>query len=195
MRVILSILTAVLAAVLLFPLSGCHAEKQSKKVIGLSVLTLVHDFFKDIGNALTEEGARHGYEVIQVSGDFDVAKQSKQIQDFIVKRVDVIVLSPCNSKAIGPVIQEANAAGVPVFTVDIACLAPGAKVVSHIATDNLEGGRQAAQALIKVLGAAGGKVAILDHKPAESCLLRVQGFKEVIAKHNENATVGKIEIV
>ena len=49
--------------------------------------------------------------------------------------------------------------------------------------------------MIEALGEAGGKVAILDYKQAESCLLRVQGFKEVIDKHNQEKVNGKIEIV
>ena len=105
------------------------------------------------------------------------------------------MLCPCNSKGIGPVIQDANKAGIPVFTADIACLAPGAKIVSHIASDNLGGGRQAAEAMIEALGEAGGKVVILDYKDAESCLLRVQGFKEVIEKYNQGRKTGRIEIV
>ncbi len=57
--------------------------------------------------------------MIVVSGDIDVAKQQNQIKDFIVKKVAAIVLSPCDSKSIVPVIQEANDAAFPVFTVDI----------------------------------------------------------------------------
>jgi ribose transport system substrate-binding protein len=49
--------------------------------------------------------------------------------------------------------------------------------------------------MIEALGASGGKVVILDFKPAESCLLRVKGFKEVIAAYNADKTTGKIEIV
>jgi ribose transport system substrate-binding protein len=93
------------------------------------------------------------------------------------------------------VIQKANREGVPVFTADIACLAPEAKVVTHVATDNYEGGKQAAAAMIEALGAAGGKIAILDHKPVESCILRVQGFKEVIDEHNRDRERGVITIV
>ena len=59
------------------------------------------------------------------------------------------MLCPCNSQAVGTAIEEANKEGIPVFTADIACLAPGAKVVSHIASDNLGGGKQAAQAMIE----------------------------------------------
>src|SRR5439155_22005185 len=94
-----------------------------------------------------------------------------------------------------PAIEEANKKGIPVFTADIACLAPEAKVVSHIASDNLGGGRQAAQAMIEALGEAGGKVVILDYKDAESCILRVRGFKEVIEEYNQGRARGKIEIV
>jgi ribose transport system substrate-binding protein len=166
-----------------------------KKMIALSVLTLTNPFFKVIGDSMTEEGAKHGYDVMVLSGDFDVARQQNQVKDFIVKKVAAIVLCPCDSKAIGPAIQEANAAGIPVFTADIGCLAPGPKVVCHVATDNYSGGKQAARAMIEALGDAGGKIAILDHKPAESCILRVKGFKEVIDEHNRQAPGGKIDIV
>jgi ribose transport system substrate-binding protein len=192
-----------LFALLLLGAAGCQRaadEKPSapstgpRKAIGLSVLTLTNPFFKVIADTMTEEARQHGYDVIVTSGEFDVARQQNQVKDFIVRRVSAIVLCPCDSKAIGPVIQEANTAGIPVFTADIACLAPGAKVVTHIATDNLGGGKEAAKAMIEALGEAGGKIVILDFKPAESCILRVRGFKEVIEQHNKDRATGKITI-
>jgi ribose transport system substrate-binding protein len=69
------------------------------------------------------------------------------------------------------------------------------KVVSHIATDNFLGGKQAAEAMIEVLGEAGGKVVVLDFKQAESCIMRVKGFKEVVERHNQGRQSGRIEIV
>jgi len=159
------------------------------------VLTLTNPIFKVIANTISEEARKQGYEVIVTSGEFDVARQQNQVKDFIVKKVAAIVLCPCDSKSIGPAIQEAGAAGIPVFTADIACLAPGAKVVSHIATDNFTGGKQAGDAMIEVLGEAGGKVVILDFKQAESCLMRVKGFKEVIDTYNSGRQTGRIEIV
>jgi ribose transport system substrate-binding protein len=42
----------------------------------------------------------------------------------------------------------------------------------------------AGEAMIEALGSAGGKVAILHFKQAESCRLRVNGFREVIDAHN-----------
>ncbi|MCP5520485.1 MAG: substrate-binding domain-containing protein [Verrucomicrobiales bacterium] len=167
----------------------------AKGTIALSVLTLTNPFFKQIGDSMTEEARKHGYDVLVVSGEFDVAKQQNQVKDFIVKKAAAIVLTPCDSIAIGPAIKEANDAGIPVFTADIACLAPGVKVVTHVATDNFGGGKEAARAVIEALGDTGGRVAIIDHKPVESCILRVKGFKEAIESHNAARSGGKIEIV
>jgi ribose transport system substrate-binding protein len=181
----------------LLPGSGCDSgpAQPARRTIGLSVLTLTNPFFKEIADKMTEEAARHGYDVQVVSGEFDVARQDKQVKDFLVNRVDAIVLCPCDSRAIGPVIQVANSAGVPVFTVDIGCLAPSAKVVTHVATDNYSGGEQAGKAMIEALGDTGGKVGILDLKTVESCILRVKGFKEVIDAHNQEPGAARITIV
>jgi ribose transport system substrate-binding protein len=168
---------------------------RSKGTIGVSVLTLTNPFFKVIRDTITAEARKHGYDVNAQSGEFDVARQQNQVKDFIVGKVAAIVLCPCDSRSIGPAIEEAAAAGIPVFTADIACLAPGAKVVSHIATDNYQGGKQAAEAMIEALGEAGGEVVILDFKQAESCLMRVKGFKEVVEQHNQGRQTGRITIV
>src|SRR5437764_201332 len=158
----------LLFLLLLAAIAACSSSQNSssgaKGTIGVSVLTLGNPFFRVIGDNFTAEMEQAGYKTIVVAGEFDVAKQQQQVRDFIVARCSAIVLCPCNSKGIGPVIQEANAAGIPVFTADIACLAPGAKIVSHIASDNLGGGKQAAQAMIEALGEAGGKIVILDQK-------------------------------
>jgi ribose transport system substrate-binding protein len=190
----------VLIAVGLIAMAGCSVsspgsdEPKTKGVIAVSVLTLTNPFFKVIGDTITEEAGKHGYEVVVVSGDNDVVRQQNQMKDFIVRDVAAIVLCPCDSKAIGPAIKEANDAGIPVFTADIACQATDCEVVTHVATDNYSGGKEAGRAMVEALGGAGGKVAIIDHKPVESCQLRVKGFKEVIDNHNRTAR-GMITVV
>ena len=190
-----------LAALLL---TGCEKPEQTantqtathstKGTIGVSLLTLDNPFFRTIGDSITAEGQKYDYTTMLVSGDKDVAKQGNQIKDFIVKKVSAIVLSPCDSKSIVPVIQEANAAGIPVFTVDVPCNEPGVKLVTQIATDNFGGGKEAGHAMIEALGEAGGKVAVLHFKQVESCQLRVRGFTEVINAHNASGK-SKINVV
>ena len=196
-------LSLVFVCAFLVGMAGCtarHPERpgssqaKSKGTIAVSLLTLNNPFFKVIGDNIAAEGKKRGYETIVLSADQDVAKQSNQVKDFLVKKVSAIVLSPCDSKGIIPVIQEANAAGVPVFTVDIPCNEPGVKIATQIATDNYGGGKEAAHAMIELLGEAGGKIAVLNFNQAESCRLRVRGFREVIDAHNL-ASPGKITIV
>lgn len=201
-----TIYTLLLATLAL--LSGCGGEPsdqgtatdpesstKSKGLIGASCITLTNPYFILIKDVMTEEAAKHGYEVVFLSGDQDPAKQANQIKDFIVRKASAIALNPCDSKSIGPSIKEANEAGIPVFTFDIKCQAPDVEIVSHIATDNFQGGQLAGEAMIEALGAEGGKIVVLDYKPAESCIMRVDGFKEVLGKHNASRDSGKIEIV
>jgi len=196
--------TALVAVLLLF--TGCAPSDQTSEssaeaaavpnqqgTIGVSLLTLKNPFFKVIGDHITTEGKKVGFETIVLSADEDVAKQSNQVKDFIVQKVSAIVLSPCESKSIVPVIQEANQAGIPVITVDIPCNEPGVEILTQVATDNFGGGREAAKAMIEALGEAGGKVAILHYKQAESCRLRVEGFRSIIDQYNL-AAEGQIDI-
>ncbi|NBV25054.1 MAG: sugar ABC transporter substrate-binding protein, partial [Proteobacteria bacterium] len=166
-----------------------------KGTIGVTLLTLQNPFFKVIGDNITAEAAKLGYDTIVLSADTDVARQANHVKDFIVKKCAAIVLSPCESRSIVPVIQEANAAGIPVLTVDIPCNEPGVKLLTQVATDNFGGGKEAGLAMIEALGAAGGKVAILHFKQAESCRLRVKGFREVIDAYNAKGGNAKIDLV
>jgi len=146
-----------------------------------------------MADAMTGEAAKHGYEVILESGELDPARQKNQVENFIVQKVDAIVLCPCDSVTIGQAIKEANKVGIPVFTADIACLAECAKVVCHIAADNYGGGRQAAEAIIEAIGGS-GKVAIVDHPEVESVIQRTKGFEDELAEAKAKRGID-IEIV
>ena len=167
----------------------------SKGTIGISVLTLGNPFFNVIAEGVKEEAAKHGYDVLVVDGDRDVQKQANQIDDFLTKGVVAIILNPCDRQSIGPAIEKANQAGVPVFTCDLKCVAEGAEVVSHVGSDNLQGGKLAGEAMIEALGAQGGEVLVIHFPQANSCQLRVRGFEEVIAAYNQGLVAGRIEVV
>ena len=168
---------------------------ESKGTIGYSALTLTNPFFKVIADNMEAEAAKHGYELLVVSGETDVKKQADQVDEFIVKGVSAIVLNPCDSQSIGPAILKANEAGIPVFTNDIKYDGDAGDVVCHIATDNYQGGKLAGEAMVKLIGETGGKVAILHFPQAESCQLRVKGFNEIIDAHNAQEGSAKIEVV
>ncbi len=150
------------------------------KRIGVTLLTREHVFYKDLEAGLKEAADKQGYQLIVTSGDMDLAKQQSQIENFIVQKVDAIILCPADSKGIGPAIEQANRAGIPVFTADIA--AQGGQVVSHVASDNLSGGRLAAEFIAKAINGQ-GEVGIIGQPEVQSGLDRELGFKEEMKKH------------
>jgi ribose transport system substrate-binding protein len=155
----------------------------ARPVIGVSLLTLTNPFFRDLGNAIKEEGERRGYQVVLTAGDYEIGKQKNQVSDFIVRDVAAIVVTPIDSKAIATSIAEANKAGIPVFTADIKALAEGVRVICHVATDNYQAGRVAGKALVEALGGR-GKVGVIDHPEVESVIMRTRGFLDELEEQH-----------
>ena len=152
----------------------------TKKRIGVSLLTREDDFYRELEAGLKEAAQRNNYELIIQSGDKDLSRQQSQIDNFLVQKVDAIIVCPTDTKGIAPAIERANAANVPVFTADIA--AGGGKIVSHIASDNAAGGRLAAEYVAKAINGA-GIIGIIGQPEVQSVVDRETGFKEEIAKH------------
>jgi ribose transport system substrate-binding protein len=164
-------------------LGGCGSEPKGEpgqKTIGVTLLSQSQDFYKDLEQGLRAEAAKVGYRVIVQSAEFDPAIQARQLEDFITKRVDAIVICPCDSDAVAASLRPVAKAGIPIFTADIA--AKGAKVVAHVASDNAQGGRLAGETLAKLLGGQ-GKVMIIDHPTVSSVQDRTGGFEEALKAH------------
>jgi ribose transport system substrate-binding protein len=156
--------------------------RASARVIGVTLLTNGHQFYRDLESGLRSEADKSKFDLIVLSAEFDAAKQDSQIRDFVAKKVDAIVVAPCNSQTVGASLSIANAAGIPVFTVDIANASKQGSVVSHIGSDNIDGGRKSAELLVKALDGT-GKVIVINHPGITSALDRVKGFREVMAKY------------
>ena len=163
----------------------------AKPVVGVSLLTLTNPFFKQMGDTMRSEGEKRGYDVQVVSGELDPARQRDQVKDFLVRKAAALIITPCDSRSVGTTIAEANAAGVPVFTADIASIAQGPVVVCHTATDNRKGGEVAARAVAEAINGS-GKVAIVGHPEVESGMMRQAGFESEIAKSPGIQLVAKL---
>jgi ribose transport system substrate-binding protein len=178
MKRLLLLVFLTLSVTLLLVSCGKKTARPGAKVIGVTLLNRQHIFYRDLEQGLKEEADKHGYELLVTSADFDLGKQIGQIEDFISRKVDAIVICPVDSKGIGTGIKSANLAKIPVFTADIA--AQEGDVVCHVASDNVAGGRLAGQYLAKALNGK-GNLAIINQPAVTSVLDRVQGFKEALA--------------
>ena len=193
------LLTAV--AVLACALTACSSNSGSKtsqttttttlpgaKTIGVSIQDLEAQFYQQMEAGMQAQARKYNYRLLFVDANRDSAKQQSQVEDFISKKVDAIVLTPYDSQAIGSAIAEANAANIPVFTADIASTSKQGKVISHVASDNVQGGQQAGMLMCKAT-AGSGEVAILDEPEVTSVQDRVKGFKMALAQHCPNVKV------
>jgi ribose transport system substrate-binding protein len=151
------------------------------KTIGVSIQNREAQFYEDMEAGMKAEAAKYGYTVTVVDASRDNSKQQSQVEDFISQKVDAIVLTPYDSQAIGSAIVEANKANIPVFTADIANTSKQGVVVAHIASDNVQGGMQAAKLMCLAVGSGPASVAIIDEPEVTSVQDRVKGFKQGLA--------------
>lgn len=144
-------------------------------------------------NGMKAEAAKFGYKLVVVDANRDNSKQQSQVEDFISKKIDAIVLTPFDSQAIGSAIAEANKASIPVFTADIANTSSQGKVVAHIASDNVQGGMQAGKLMCQGLATGGktaiGSIAIIDEPEVTSVQDRVKGFKAALKATCPSVTI------
>ena len=176
---------AVSALLLIFhhaQASPAGQSTQRRWRVGVSLLTRAHPFFLELENGLQQAGLRHNIDLSVVAAEFDVDRQNKQIDKFLQHGYDALVIVPADSERIGLAVQKANDAGIPVFTVDIACTKPDAEVVAHIASNNRKGGQLAAYAMAKALHGS-GRIVILNQPGITSVDERVLGFREAINRY------------
>jgi len=181
-RLTSSFALATVAAALLVAVSSCARQKTApaqQRLVGVTLLTRSHEFYQDLESAMRQTADGLGIQLMVQSADFKVDVQTSQVEDFINSGVNAIVICPADSNAIAGAVKRANAAGIPVFTADIA--AKGGNVVCHVASDNVQGGRVIGDYLVKLLKGK-GKVAIINHPVTTSVQDRVRGFRQALAK-------------
>ncbi|ADA67855.1 MULTISPECIES: ribose ABC transporter substrate-binding protein RbsB [Thermotoga] len=170
------LLLTLLALVLVFGVAF-----SAKYVVGLSLSTLNNPFFVTLRDGAVEAAEKLGIELIVLDAQDNPAKQLNDIEDLIQKKVDLIIVNPTDSDAIVSAVESANEAGIPVITVDRA--SNGGKVVCHIASDNVEGGRMAARYIAKVLNGKGKVVELVGIPGTSAARDRGKGFEEELAKY------------
>ena len=139
---------------------------------------------------MQREAAQYGYEIVALSAELDPAKQNNQMSDFVAQGYDAIFLNPVDSKSASEGVKRAYAAGIPVFTFDVRVLDEQANklIISHIGSDNYQGGQLAGESMKNMTGDK-GKVAILGYPEVESALQRANGFKDYLKEKNSQLNI------
>lgn len=157
--------------------------------LGLSLSTLNNPFFVTLKEGAEQKAAELGVKLIVVDSQDDPAKEATNIEDLIQKKVDALLINPTDADAVVPSVQKANAAGIPVFTIDRA--AAGGEIVSHIASDNVAGGKMAGEYLAQLLGGKGKVVELEGIAGTSAARDRGKGFNEVMANYPDIEIVAR----
>lgn len=153
------------------------ASAQTRPTIGLSLSTLNNPFFVELRDGAKAAAAGKANLIVLDAQD-RADKQTSDIEDLITRKVDVIIVNPTDSDAIIPSIRAANAAKIPVITVDRS--ANGGQIAYHIASDNVAGGKMAGEYIKKLLGGQGNVVELQGLPGSSAARDRGAGFNAVL---------------
>jgi D-xylose transport system substrate-binding protein len=183
-------LTALLAAFLLI-LTGCEtpagtAEAESGEgkdtiEIGMSFDSFVIERWQRDRDVFVSTAKELGATVNVQNANGDVEKQKEQIEYFINKGVDVIVIICIDSESLRETVEKAKNAGIKIIAYDR--LVTNSNADLYITFDNYMVGKLMAEALLSN-GISGGNVLMLGGSPTDNNVPLVEnGFKDVCDKY------------
>lgn len=140
-------------------LAGGASMAAEQVRIGVTVTDLGNPFFVRLARSI-ENSARRvigpDVKIYVASSAYDLARQNSQIDYFITKKVDLIMLIATDPVAIEPAVRRAQAKGIKVMALDVR--AAGADAT--FTTDNIQAGELACRHIIRKLGGKGDIVII-----------------------------------
>ncbi|GLS19302.1 ribose ABC transporter substrate-binding protein [Labrys miyagiensis] len=187
------LLTALAALAIGVGVLAVPAQAQDKKFTIALIPGLTTDAFYITMRKGAEAAAKAvGAELVfQGAPDFNPVTQTPVLDAVIARKPDAILIAPTDKVQLVQPLKKAIDAGIPVITVDTFIgtgqYQTGAGdadfPLSYVASDNLLGGRMAADALSKAIGGK-GKVYVSNVKPGVSTTdQREEGFKEEMKKY------------
>lgn len=117
-------------------------------------------------------------ELILKDAQNNVATQQAQVREFVVQDVDLIIVSPKESRPMTAPVAEAMDAGIPVIILDRAI--EGDNYTCFIGSDNVHIGREAGKHLVELLGGQGKVVELMGLQTSPPGEDRHNGFMEGI---------------
>lgn len=157
------------------------AGKQNIRV-GVSLLSYKNPFIFTIKEAMEVKAAELGVELIINDGQDSAEKQVSQVENYIARRVDVIILNPVSMRGCKPAVDAANKAGIPIMTVNT-LVANQDKCVAFVGSDAVESGRLEMEYAARLLGGKGNIVILQGQLGHDAQIGRRQGFREVLGKN------------
>jgi len=118
------------------------------------------------------------FRIEYVDAQNDSTRQQNHVRQFIQKKVDLIIISPKESRPLTAPVAEAMKAGIPVIVLDRKV--EGDNYTCFIGADNVKIGREAGKYLVKLLGGKGNVVELKGLMTSTPGQERNKGFRDGI---------------
>ncbi|MFZ7216195.1 ribose ABC transporter substrate-binding protein RbsB [Avibacterium avium] len=172
-------LTLLASAVILG--SAVSQAVVAKETIALAVSTLDNPFFVTLKEGAEKEADKLGYNLVVLDSQNDPAKELANVEDVTVRGAKVLLINPTDSTAVASAVRMANQKNIPVITLDRG--AAQGKVVSHIASDNVAGGKMAGDFIAEKLGNNAKVIQLEGIAGTSAARERGEGFKQAVEAH------------
>ena len=157
-------------------------NKSDSIQIGLSMDSFLRERWQRDRDVFVSKAKELGAEVNVQNANGDIAEQISQIEYFIKKKVDVIVIVAIDANSLDDVVQKAKKAGIKVIAYDrLIC---NADVDLYISFDNEQVGALMAQAMKKALGNQGTIIRINGSPTDNNVNMLTEGFDIVMRGSN-----------
>jgi ribose transport system substrate-binding protein len=154
----------------------------AKENITLVISTLNNPFFVTLKEGAVKKANELGYDLVVLDSQNNPAKELANVEDTIVKGAKIILINPTDSEAVGNAVLAANKANIPVITLDRG--AAKGNVVSHIASDNVAGGKMAGDFIVSKLGNQAKVIQLQGIAGTSASRERGEGFIKSKQEHN-----------
>jgi len=180
-------------ATCLVMLLGCQHDTAPKQFrIGFSQCS--DDAWRDVMNGeMYRELALHpelGFEM-RISGT-DSEKQIRQIKELMALDIDLLIVSPNESKPLTPVIEAVYRAGIPVILIDRKT--DSDLYTAYIGADNYEVGETAARYIASHFDQPAKAIEIQMMMTISPAIERHRGFRDGLASFPQIEVVDQVEI-
>ncbi|MGH3240298.1 MAG: sugar ABC transporter substrate-binding protein, partial [Spirillospora sp.] len=135
-------------------------------------------FHTCLQKALQARAAAKGVEVVTANSAMDPGKELSNIDDMIVKKVDVIVVQTVNIDALQGGVGRAGRAGVPIFLTGVASGIDRSKILGAVVADVEQVGRSLGTWLAKDSGGRPAEVAVIGGAPGAAADLMTGAFEK-----------------
>ena len=155
------------------------AKAMAQDTLALAVSTLDNPFFVTLKEGAEKKAKDLGYKLVVLDSQNDPAKELANVEDLTVRGAKVLLINPTDSEAVGNAVAIANKKNIPVITLDRG--ANKGEVVSHIASDNVAGGKMAGDFIAEKVGKNAKVIQLEGIAGTSAARERGEGFKQAVA--------------